>query len=300
MKIQKGFAPIMLIFLILVGGASLTYGGYLKFHKKLSKTKSVGIVTPTVKPSPTIISLPTPTKIIIPKETPLPPSTVSPSILFRIDDNGLAIVDPSLSLNIKDENSGKEQTIKNESSGWLISDLNSGKYKFSITFPKDRYFNPQKNCEGCKNVQDISNFDTCGYVFDFNVGDNIKIYCMLRSTQPLPDQSSNTGSTNSTDSTPPTTNVNYPSNNGTLSYKMDGKVCAIASPPTDNVSGTNEIETEYKFDDGGWSGYSTGRAYLCTDSLSNGPHTLSYHSKDKAGNVENTKNIQFTVNIVGN
>lgn len=87
--------------------------------------------------------------------------------------------------------------------------------------------------------------------------------------------------------------------NGSITYKTDGKVCAIATEPNDN-SGPNGIETEYKFDNENWSGYAGGRGYLCSSSLKNGTHTLSYHSKDKAGNVESTKTIQFTVNIPGN
>lgn len=103
---------------------------------------------------------------------------------------------------------------------------------------------------------------------------------------------------NSPDTTPPTTNIYYPQPNGSITYKIDGKVCAVATAPTDdNPAG---VETEYKFDDGGWSGYAAGRGYLCADSLPNGTHTLSYHSKDKAGNVESTKTLGFTVNIVGN
>lgn len=300
MKVKNGFVPLFFLFIFVAGGLTAAYAGYSIFRPKKPEIKGVVVIIPSTTPSPTFSLTPIPEKIIVPTSTPIQPTTVSSSVIFRIDDNGLAISDSSLSLNIKDENSGKEQSFKNESSAWSITNLSPGKYRFSVSFPKDRYFNPQKNCEGCQNVQDISNFDTCGYIIDFSPGDNVKISCMLRTTQPLPSQIYFPPSGTPTDTVPPTTNIYYPSQNGTITYKIDGKICAIASPPNDNVNNSNEIETEYKFDDTGWSGYATVRAYLCVDALSNGQHTLTYHSKDKAGNVETTKTIQFTVNIPGN
>lgn len=102
------------------------------------------------------------------------------------------------------------------------------------------------------------------------------------------------------DSEAPTTNIYYPQNDGELSYKIDGKVCIVALAPSDNVSHHSEIVTRYAFDGNSMSDYASGRAYMCTDSLSNGSHSFKYQSKDKAGNEESEKSINFTVNIPEN
>jgi len=102
------------------------------------------------------------------------------------------------------------------------------------------------------------------------------------------------------DITAPTTNIFYPVNNGSITYKIDGKVCAIALAPTDKDSKLSDIETEFKFDNSEWSGYKSGLGYFCSDVLANGQHAISYHSKDKAGNVEEVKTLNFTVVIAGN
>ncbi|MBI2611346.1 hypothetical protein HYW54_01195 [Candidatus Gottesmanbacteria bacterium] len=98
------------------------------------------------------------------------------------------------------------------------------------------------------------------------------------------------------DTSPPTTNVFYPQAGGFITFKTDGKICAIMSAPTDD-SGFAGVETFYAFDGGS---FQKGVGYLCADSLPNGPHTLSFYSKDQAGNTEATRTISFTVNIEGN
>lgn len=102
------------------------------------------------------------------------------------------------------------------------------------------------------------------------------------------------------DTEPPHTNIMFPSNGGEITYKTDGKVCAIQSAPTDNQSSHSDIGLSYKFDNDGWSDFIYNLSYVCKDSLPNGAHTLSVKSKDKAGNVENEKVISFTVNIENN
>ena len=159
----------------------------------------------------------------------------------------------------------------------------------------DRYFNPIRSCEGCQNKEDISSFNTCGYVVDVMSGDAISMTCMFGSPKRLGQPSDSQLSTPQ-DTTPPMMNIYYPQPNGSITYKIDGKVCAIMTAPTDD-SGNQGVETHYRFDDGNWQ---TGGGYLCVDTLSNGAHTLSYYSKDKAGNTESTKTMSFSVNIAGN
>ena len=101
----------------------------------------------------------------------------------------------------------------------------------------------------------------------------------------------------SPDTTPPITNVFYPQNGGIIDFKTDGKVCAIMGEPTEETK--EGLKTYYKFDGNDWI-ESVGTGYLCADSLPNGPHYLSYYSKDQAGNTEQTRTISFTVNIPGN
>ncbi len=103
-----------------------------------------------------------------------------------------------------------------------------------------------------------------------------------------------------TDTEAPHTNIMYPGNGGEITYKTDGKVCAIQSAPTDNQSPHNDISLSYKFDNEGWSDFISNLSYVCKDSLPNGAHTLSVKSKDKAGNIENENVISFTVNIENN
>ncbi|MFO0703899.1 MAG: hypothetical protein U0525_04210 [Patescibacteria group bacterium] len=101
------------------------------------------------------------------------------------------------------------------------------------------------------------------------------------------------------DTQPPFSIVMTPENNGSITQKTDGKVCAFMSPPSDNVSKSEDIEVIYSFDS-----LTEVRVkatnYLCTDSLANGAHTLKYRSKDAAGNEEADKVVNFTVNIADN
>ena len=300
MKTQNGFATIFIL-LLMATAVSTAFGGYMYLQTKITIKQNISNVTtsPTLLPSP--VSSVTPTKIPLPTKKAISPTPISPAVIFLIKDNtNSPILDNSLALSIKNEDTGKEQKIQNQSSSWSITNLNPGKYKFWISYPTDRYATMEKSCEGCENREDVAVYDSCGYHFTFQTGNHVKISCKLMSSRPLnfPGTSAN-DSGPGPDTTPPNTNISYPQQNGSITYKIDGKVCAIATQPNDD-QGPNGIETEYKFDNGSWSGYASDRAYLCADSLPNGPHTLSYHSKDKSGNVENTKTISFTVNIPGN
>lgn len=300
MKGQNGFAPILLL-LALGGSFAIALAGYSLLQVKPQQTENISAITPTLFSSPTLTPTPTPNKIIIPTKPSFSPTPSLPNVTFLIrDNNNLPIADTSLALSIKNEDTGQEQKIQNKSSSWYITNLDPGKYKFWISYPTDRYVTMEKSCEGCENKQDVTAYDSCGYYFQFQTGNHVIINCKLLVSHPpnaLPVNSVYSGS--GPDTMPPNTNIYYPQNNGSITYKIDGKVCAIATQPNDD-QGPAGIETEYKFDDGSWSGYAGGRGYLCADSLPNGSHTLSYHSKDKSGNVEATKTIGFTVNIPGN
>ncbi|CAN5195592.1 hypothetical protein BH09PAT2_BH09PAT2_05010 [soil metagenome] len=121
---------------------------------------------------------------------------------------------------------------------------------------------------------------------------------------PVPQQATSaptqTSAPTPADTQPPHTVVNYPSNGGEITYKTDGKVCAIMGAPFDNQSPHNEISTAYRFDGDSWSSFEFEKAYSCKDSLPNGSHTLSVQSKDKAGNTESEQIISFTVTIENN
>lgn len=102
------------------------------------------------------------------------------------------------------------------------------------------------------------------------------------------------------DTEPPRTNIYHPQNGGEITGKLDGKICAILHPPSDNQSTYSDIGVSYKFDNDSWSDFKTSTAYLCKDSMPNGAHTLYVKSRDKAGNVEQEQVINFTLNIEGN
>jgi len=98
---------------------------------------------------------------------------------------------------------------------------------------------------------------------------------------------------------PPFSIVMTPQNEGTITSKTEGKVCAFISPPSDNVTPPGDIEVLYAFDSDAYTSIKN-NTYLCKDVLTNGPHTLKYKSKDAAGNEEVEKSVVFTVNIEGN
>jgi hypothetical protein len=304
MKLQNGFVPFLVLFVSAVV-ITATIGGYSVFSrfkdienpKKTQKQKPVfsleefSFSSPTPSPKPTIKPLPT--------RVPVSPTSTTTSISVYAGDNGIAITDPSIYFFLRNEESAQEQMVKNSNSGsWTLSNLSPGKYKMYVSYSYNNFMNIDKKCEGCQNNQEISSPGSCGYIFDLKAGNNVRLSCTLRPVKPLTGgQTANNQLSN--DTMPPNTNIYYPQPNGSITYKIDGKICAIATQPNDN-SGPEGIETEYRFDNDNWSGYAGGRGYLCASSLSNGPHTLSYHSKDWAGNVETTKTISFSVNIPGN
>ncbi|OGG30446.1 hypothetical protein A2973_01030 [Candidatus Gottesmanbacteria bacterium RIFCSPLOWO2_01_FULL_49_10] len=294
MKLQNGFAPIVILLMAVIG-LTTALAGYSIVRPKEDKPStslpiptSTPALTPTPSPKPT--TTPPPARRLVPSSAP-----AGATIEVHMNNYGTPITDTSLDLTIKNEVSGQEQKIKNTTSNWSLPNFNPGKYRFSIIFPMEKYFNPTRSCEGCQNKVDISTFNTCGYVVDVGSRDTISMTCMLGSPKRLGQPSDTQGST-SQDTTPPTTHIYYPQPNGSITYKIDGKVCAIMTEPTDD-SGGQGVETHYRFDEGNWQ---TGVGYLCADALPNGPHTLSYYAKDKAGNTESTKTISFSVNIAGN
>src|SRR3989344_1516231 len=218
---QNGFIPLLVLIL---GAISITAAtaSYSYFHNKPKNTQNNITVFET--PTPALSPSATPTLIIVKTEitkSPKIPIQVKSSVIFSISDNGAAILDPNLNLNIKDENTGKEQKLQNTGSSWTVNNIPQGIYRFYINFPQERYFNPEKNCEGCKNKEDLSNFDTCGYKLQINEGENVKISCMLRSTRPLSNQINSPQP--ASDTIPPNTNIYYPQQNGSITYKTDGK-----------------------------------------------------------------------------
>lgn len=97
----------------------------------------------------------------------------------------------------------------------------------------------------------------------------------------------------SQDKEPPTTNF-LSLQEGGQAAKYNGKVCIGFSPPRDNQTPAEEIESHYQFDNFGWSGYQRIMAEACLE-LPNGPHWITVQSKDKAGNEETPKTVRFTV-----
>ncbi len=303
MKLQNGFAPVALL-LIITAVAVTAIGGYSTFSRLKrynideAKTTQVPSFSQTEFPTSSPTLTPISTTKFLPTRVPVSPTPSTITISVQIHDNGAAINDPSPYFFLRNEDTSSEQILKNSNSGyWIVSNLKPGKYKMYVAYSYNSFIHIDQKCEGCQNKEDISNPGSCGYIVDLHTGDNIKIVCEMRAVHPLGSQSTNSLIAN--DTIPPVTNLYYPQMNGSITYKTDGKVCAVMTEPSDN-QGSNGVETEYQFDNGNWSGYAGGHPYLCADSLPNGQHTLSYHSKDKAGNVESTKTIQFTVNISGN
>lgn len=295
MRFQKGFIPIVSLFITTITAITLltSIAGFSFIHSIPQKKPQSPTISPTDYPRPS----PTSPQITNADIHPTyPPPTVTPStgiIKAVINDNGQPITDTSLTLHIRNENTQEEQVLNNVNSSWIIPGIKPDKYKISIPFSYKNYFNPDRSCEGCRDKEDKSDFEVCGYVVVLRAGDNIKISCTLRKTQ----QFSLPENTEPADTLPPQTSIFYPQPNGSITYKTDGKVCAYEAAPSDNGRSTEGLQTFYKFDDRDWQ---TGMGYLCADSLPNGPHTISFYSKDKAGNVETTSSFSFTVNIPGN
>ncbi len=299
MKLQRGFAPIAILLIAAISSLAVL-AGYSITHQKTASEKQILFLSPT--PISTITPIPSPTPShppvkYIPTLTPLPTKSSTATIMAAISNNGSPVSDTAPYLFVRNEDTAHEQILKNGNSNWIITGITPGKYKVYIAYSINSFMNPEISCQGCQNPQNISGPGSCGYIVELSAGDTMKLSCELRPVMPLSGQVSNNQLSN--DTTPPNTNIYYPQPDGSITYKIDGQVCAIATQPNDN-SGPEGIETEYKFDDGNWSGYAGGRGYLCTPTLANGPHTLYYHSKDRAGNVEETKSLQFTVNIPGN
>lgn len=298
MKRQSGFIPVFLLVFAALAVTS-TIAGYTIFSKKSDeeKIKFVQITpAPTVSPIPTAVPV---RKVFIPLPTKSLPTLASNTATINaiISANNAPLNDDSLNFYLRNEKTGEEKILKNTSSAWTINHVPPGKYKLYVPFSYKKYTYGDRSCEGCQNKQDITDFGICGYVINLNEGDNVKFHCALLPVHQLDLPSNNSNSNNSgPDTSPPTTNIFYPQPNGSITYKTDGKICAYMSEPSDNFGGKN-VETFFKFDNGN---FSKGVGYLCADSLPNGPHTLSYYSKDQAGNTEATKTISFTVNIPGN
>ena len=286
MKHPKGFTPAIYL-LIATSMLALSALGYKSFQIASQKTN----LSPTITPSPTIYLSSTP----ITFSTLPPPTTITPStgiIRVSLTNQNQPLTDTTLTLHIRNEIIQEEKIYNNTNSLWEIRDVNPGKYKVTIPFIYTNYYSPERNCQGCRNQEDKSENQVCGFVFSLQAGDNVKISCSLRKATQL-----NLPNSAQPDTLPPRTYIFYPQPNGTITYKTDGKVCAYENPPTDNGASTEGIQTFYKFDDRDWQ---SGIGYLCADSLPNGPHTISFYSKDKAGNVESTTTFPFTVDIPGN
>ena len=296
--------------MIVVGGISSTL-----VHSTQNKiaTKTIPTLIPTSTPSNT--PTPTPSKIY-PTWTPKPTTSTTGTISIHIADGSIPncwgsegkdcfdpnldnpIKDDSMEFVIKKEPDGQEIKTKDPVSDWSVKDLKPGRYRAFVSYKFLKYKQKKAECQGCQNSIWFGVEDTCGYVFDLNAGDNVKISCKFENSsayigKPLP---TNGPAFRSPDTTAPHTNVFYPQNGGEITNKTDGKVCAYMSAPWDD-SGPGNVETFYKFDS---EEYRKGIGYLCTDSLANGPHYLSFYSKDQSGNTESVQTFYFTVNIPGN
>lgn len=74
----------------------------------------------------------------------------------------------------------------------------------------------------------------------------------------------------------------------------NGNVCIGFSPPSDDVTPYDQIETRYSFDNGSWSNFQKQVALACAN-LSSGNHTIQASSRDQAGNIEPPVTLQFYV-----
>jgi hypothetical protein len=303
MKYIQGFIhPIAMLLatgvLITTAMTGAIFIQYKNTNNKPSTRISVNKITPTViqpssSPTPTL----KPTTGPIPTKKPVQNTTTTGSINANISLDNKQSNDQVFEYVFRNETTGQEKRIHNETSSLKTSSLNPGRYNITILFPQDRFSYSSRECDNCGTSTGFSDWGKCGYEVNLQAGQTINFICKLRTSRiiNLPVPNSNNGS-NQPDTNPPQTNIFYPLPNGTITYKTDGKVCASMSEPIDNA-GSQGVETQYKFDNGGWQ---KGIGYLCTESLSNGPHSLSFFSKDKAGNVEAVRTINFTVNIPGN
>ncbi len=183
---------------------------------------------------------------------------------------------------------------------WQVDNLSPGRYSAEVYFPTASWQARTYSCENCTNQSFTSGTNHSSYDFDLLDGSHPHLkFGYARGSGSGLSQDNNSGTNNQRDTTPPITNIYYPQNGGTITYKLDGKVCAIQTAPTDD-SGHNNVEISFQFDSGSWSEWKANQGYLCAETLPNGPHTMQYHSRDKAGNVEATRTLSFSVNIPGN
>lgn len=233
------------------------------------------------------------------KPTVAPSGTITISI-YDID-GGKTIENSDFHFNIFSNN----PKVRFENKGvtkWEVGNLTPGRYSAEVYFPSNSYQARTYSCDNCENLSFTSSTNRSSYDFDLRAGNNPHMrigYAKGSGSGLNQNQNSNNGNGSQNDTTPPTTNIYYPQNGGTITYKIDGKVCAIQTAPTDDSGGSN-VELQFQFDTNSWSEWKSGQGYLCSDSLSNGTHTLQFHSRDKAGNVESLRSISFTVNIPGN
>jgi hypothetical protein len=303
MKNNQGFIHAIAI-LFTVGtiiAAAFTGVVFMQYKNTSNKPNNLisdNKITPTIIP-PSPLPTPTlkPTTGPIPTKKPIQNISTTGSINANISVDDKQSNDQVFEYVFRNETTGQEKRIHNETSNLNTNSLTPGRYNITILFPQDRFSYSSRECDNCGTSTGFSDWGKCGYEVNLQMGQTINFICKLRSSRiiNLPVPSSNT-ETNQPDTIPPRTNIFYPQPNGSITYKTDGKVCASMSEPIDNA-GSQGVETQYKFDNGGWQ---KGIGYLCTESLSNGPHSLSFFSKDKAGNVEAARTINFTVNIPGN
>jgi len=97
------------------------------------------------------------------------------------------------------------------------------------------------------------------------------------------------------DTTPPETNILYPSEGGLILFRTEDKIC-LNLVPVDNVSSYNNILTSFAFDDQPMSEFTVVGTRICGD-LDNGEHITKYQSKDEAGNLESLQTRSFIVDI---
>jgi len=319
---KKGFSQILVILLtaVVIAGVSglVIYKTKTSQNEKKETPKTmIKIATPSSQP---LTATPSPTKTVtkpvVPPPIPpkvLPPTTGMISVHLSDStsqtcqyagycfDGGIDKPIKAPGFKVRVSNPDTKYSTENQSvtSDWTVKDLVPGRFHVDVWASSGSYGTRASDCQNCPNNQSTTDSD-CGVVFDLKAGANPRVLCKFQNYKPDFSQSTPPPPPPSGDTSPPTTHISYPQSGGTITYRTDGKVCAIASAPTDDKSSWNDIQTDYAFDSGGWYGYATNRPYLCADSLSNGAHTLRYHSKDQAGNEESTQTLSFTVDIAGN
>lgn len=297
LKHSSGFAPILLI-VVAALALSASVGAYFYLTRTTSPAtksppkKSEPMSTSSADTTATPPALPSPIPIVPPPPAPkISGGTVKVHLTEGNDNNtNNSLSQPTKFQIVIHDDAAFKRSISGVSD-WTSPLIPEGSY-FVDVYYQSPFAEWQSDCDNC--FDEHNNSSTYRSSVQLTIKNNqtstvkFKYKNFVTPILEPPKQATN-------DHKAPITNIFYPAQGGTISYKTDGKVCAYESAPTDSPD--DQVTTHFAFDGGS---FQTATGYLCADSLPNGSHSLAYYSTDQWGNTESTRTLSFSVNIMGN